>query len=314
MKRIIILLAIVILLLVAFFIPVTQQKTFLIRSSFFNVYKQLANAGNWEKWRPDLRKTYQSDSTKIAIKKDTGLFTINRNELHLQVKQTGGIFTVKEQDSDKNISYSYSIIPDKLANKTWITVTKNMNLLSYLVHGSGPASLSDTRAADLKNFMETDSLIYGFKIVKTRVPESNLIVIKKEVLAKNKFTEAAAQFATLKQYVAAHGLKQTQPVIAQFLPKGPDSAQVNVGLFIDKEIGLNKVVTFTRMPKGGPLYTAKFSGKFKDRGKAYAGLQQYFTDHLYQSAILPFETYLDNKLPTADTDKIKIQVNFTTYF
>jgi effector-binding domain-containing protein len=315
MRKIIFILLAAILLLVVFFIPITQQKVILIKSSFFNVYKQLANADKWKKWRPDLRKAYESDSTKIVIKKDTNSFMIDNAAIHLQVKSAGSEFTVNEQDSNRTIHYNYSVIPDKFPNKTWVTVVKHTNVFGYLTHGSGPAMFSDTHADDLKNFMETDSLIYGFKILKTRVPESNLIVIRKLVLAKDKFSEAAAMFATLQHYVATHGLKQTQPVIAQFLPKGTtDSAQVNVGLFIDREVGSDKVVTYTRMPKGGPLYAAKFTGKFNQRKEAYAGLQQYFTDHLYQSAILPFETYLDNKLPTSDTGKVTIQVNFTAYF
>jgi effector-binding domain-containing protein/Zn/Cd-binding protein ZinT len=315
MKKIIVLILAAVLLLIVFFIPVTQQKSLLIKSSFFNVYKQLTNADKWKNWRPDLRKAYESDSTKIVIKKDSSSFTIDNAAIHLQVKSAGSEFTVSEQDSNKTVNYSYSVIPDKFPNKTWITVFKHTNIFGYLTHGFGQVTFSDTHADDLKNFMETDSLIYGYKIYKTRVPESNLIVIRKEVLAKDKFSEAAAMFATLQHYVATHGLKQTQPVIAQFLPKGTtDSAQVNIGLFIDREIGSDKVVTFTRMPKGGPLYSAKFKGKFSERKKAYAGLQQYFTDHLYQSAILPFETYLDNKLPTSDTGKVNMQINFTSFF
>lgn len=315
MKKIIVLILAVVLLLIVFFIPVTHQKSILIKSSFFNVYKQLTNAGKWKNWRPDLRKAYESDSTKIVIKKDSNSFIIDNAAIHLHVKTAGSEFTINEQDSNKTVNYNYSVIPDKFPNKTWVTVFKHTSIFSYFIHGSGPATFSDTHADDLKNFMETDSLIYGYKIIKTRVPESNLIVIKKAVLATDKFSEAANMFATLQHYIATHGLKQTQPVIAQFSPKGAtDSAQVNVGLFIDREVGSDKVVTFTRMPKGGPLYSAEFTGKFNERKKAYAGLQQYFTDHLYQSAILPFETYLDNKLPTSDTGKVNIQVNFTAFF
>ena len=68
------------------------------------------------------------------------------------------------------------------------------------------------------------------------------------------------------------------------------------------------------MPKGGPLYAAKYTGSFNQRKKVYASLHQYFTDHSYQTAILPFESYLDDKLPTSDTDKVNIQLNFSSYF
>jgi hypothetical protein len=68
------------------------------------------------------------------------------------------------------------------------------------------------------------------------------------------------------------------------------------------------------MPKGGPLFAAKFSGRFSKRQKIYNALQQYFADRHHQPAILPFETYFDGKLPSSDTDKVNIQVNFTSYY
>lgn len=314
MKKIIVLISSVLILLAIYFIPVTQQKTILIKSSFFNVYNELAKPANWEKWRQDLNKVYLADSNKISIKKKPGMFTINYAGQELNVKWGGALFNINEHENDKSVAYSYLVEPDKVLDKTLITIYKNTNALSYLIRKFSPVSFSDTHIDDLKNFMETDSLYYGCKIFKTKVPENNLIVIRKVVLAKNKFTEAANSLATLRQYVKTNGIKQTQPVIAQFLPKGTDSAQVNVGLFINKQVSSDKVISFTRMPKGGPLYVAKFRGKFNDRQKAYAGLHQYFTEHLYQSVILPFETYIDDRLPVTDTDKINIQVNFTAYF
>ena len=117
----------------------------------------------------------------------------------------------------------------------------------------------------------------------------------------------------LQHYVTSTNTKQLYPVIAQYLAKGTDSTQVNVGLYIDKEVPSGNGIIFTRMPKGGPLYAAPFKGEFSKRGKAYEALKQYFADHAYQTAILPFETYFENKLPDSDADIVNIQVNFSTY-
>jgi effector-binding domain-containing protein len=141
-----------------------------------------------------------------------------------------------------------------------------------------------------------------------------LIEIQKEVISKDKFTEAAKMQATLQQYVKIHNIRKVQPMIAQFLPKGKDSTNINVGFYIDKEVNGENEVHFARMPKGGPLYSAKYNGAFNKRSKTYMALRQYFIDHLYQQAILPFESYLDDKLPTSDTSKVNIQVNFSTFF
>ncbi|HZX57093.1 MAG TPA: hypothetical protein VFE54_00140 [Mucilaginibacter sp.] len=316
MKRKIILAAIVLIILASLFIPVTQQKTVSIKASFLDVYGLLNSPGNWEKWRPDLRKIAAEDSGKIAVTKNNASFTIKYADREIDVKLADGLFYVNDGFDNKMLSYSYSITPivDNFTNKALVTVSKKTSALNYLVGILGQPAFGDTHVADLKNYMETDSLKYGYRIFKTKVPEANLIVIKHKVLAKDKFTEAAQMFAYLKHYVKMQNAKQMQPVIAQFMLKGRDSAQVNVGFFIDKPIKSDKDMVSTSMPKGGPLYSVRYSGGFDKRANAYTALQQYFGDHHLQSIILPFETYLNNKLPASDTDRVNIQVNRSSYF
>ena len=312
MKKKAILLLLLLLTLSLFFIPVTQQKDINVKGSFFNVYTSLSLPTQWEQWRSDLRHIAETDSSKISVQKGTNSFSLTSTEKTLNVKYSGNSFLVDDGLSGKSIEYEFAVVPKKDNNSTSVTVLRRTSLISYLL--AGGELLADTHISDLKIFMETDSLHYGYKIVKTKVPEDNLIEIKKKVLASDKFTSAAGMLASLHRFIAAHNTKQMQPVIAQFLPKGKDSMQVNVGIFIDKVVKPEKDIAFVTMPKGGPLYSAKFSGKFDKRGKVYESVHRYFADHGYQIAILPFETYLDNKLPVSDTSTVNIRVNFSAYF
>jgi effector-binding domain-containing protein len=314
MKKIVILLLLILVISAICFIHLTQQKTITIKGPFLKVYSQLVNADDWEKWRPDLRKIRLTDSNKIFVQKSSNSFLISHADLKLNVKLAGNSVNITEQNNSKINNYTYTLLPGKLLDKTIITVEKKTNIINYLIGKIKPASFSDTYIGDFKNFMETDSLYYGCRIFKTRVPGSNLIVITKAVLTKNKFAEASKMLYSLQQYVKTNNIKQIQPLIAQFTPIDKDSTQDKVGFFIDKEVKSVGDIYFVRMPKNGPIYASKFYGEFYKRRKIYTGLKQYFSDHLYELAILPFETYLDNKLPVSDTDKIKIQVNFCTFF
>ncbi len=315
MKKKVILLILILIIIALFFIPFHQQKTILIKSPFLNTYSLLANPAKWEKWRPDLRKAMIADSNKISVKKDTSSFLIKRENQELEVKYKGNAFEIDETSNGKNTSYRYSLIPvaDKFLNKTIIVVDDKSNGLNYLIGKFGGASFSGTHIDDFKNYMETDSLRYGFKIFKTGVPDSTLIVMQKEVFERDEFTEAAKIQATLEHYIKTNNIKQMQPVIAQFNQNIKDSVQVKVGFFINKEVKPGNGIAFNRMPTGGPLYAANFKGEFSKRGEAYEALKQYFTDNIHQLALLPFETYLDNKLPVNKNDTINIQVNFGTF-
>jgi effector-binding domain-containing protein len=255
-----------------------------------------------------------ADTNKFAVKKDSASFSLNYGQKKLEVKLRGYLFEIEDNWNNKSISYNYVIVPDKLPTKTFIAVNKKVSAINYLIGKFTRNSFEDTHVDDLKKFMETDSLLYGYNIFKTKVPDDYLIEIKRKVPSNNKFTGAANMVSVLQEYLKKHNAKKLQPLIAQFLPRGQDSTQVNVGFYIDRKVESENEVVFTQMPKGGPLYAAKYKGSFNQRNKVYASLHQYFTDHSYQSAILPFESYLDDKLPTSDTDMVNIQINFSSYF
>jgi len=315
MTRKVLLSALSAVIISAFFIPVSQQKSILIKSSFLNTYSFLNNPVKWEHWRPELRKTIETDSNKISVQTEKDAFRIKDENFEIKIKASGNFFDINERRDAKSINYTYALIPvdDKFLNKTIISSGQKISVISYLTGLAWPTVNSDNHLSELKNFMETDSLLYGFNIIKTAVPESNLIVMRKEVKNQDKFTEAGKMQSALREYVKVNHLKQVYPVIAQYLPNGADSTQVNVGFYIDKEVPSANGIIFTRMPKGGPLLAAAYKGQFSKRGKAYSALKQYFSNHAYQAALLPFETYLDNKLPGNDNDVINIEVNFPTF-
>jgi len=294
-------------------IPVNQQKTIRVKASFFNVYQQLAAAGNWAKWRTDLRRARLSDSSKILSTRNTNGFKISHGDLKLNVQVHGYTFVVDEENKKNEYNYSYTVLPGKYPNATSITVMQKTGILNYLLHLHAKKPFNETHINDLKSFMENPDLYYGYKIIKKRVTDTNIVVLRRAVLSKNKFIEAAKMLADLKHFLSLHHLTQTQPLMAQFFNKANDSSQVNIGLPVDRKIKTRYPISFMAMPPTGYLYTAKFSGKFIDRLKAYAAVKRYFNDREMPIPILPFETYLDNKLPATDSDKINIQINFTTF-
>jgi effector-binding domain-containing protein len=318
MKKKIIVLSLFVLVFAACFIPVTQQITVHVKAPFLNVFNQLSEPLNWEKWRPDLNKVFLTDSDKIAIKKDgPRFFQLKYQDRELNVRSTGYTFFIHDRWNNKISNYSYTVTPvyDKFLNKSSVTVDKKTYLFNYLLGKISSASFEDTHVNDLKNFMENDSLHYGCTIFRTKVSDTSLIVIKREVLEKDKFNEASKMLPLLQQYLKTHhDIKQTRPLIAQFLPKGKDSTEVKIGIFINKKVNSENEITYSRMPKGGTFYIGEYKGRFDKRGKVYAGMKEYFASHLYQLALIPFETYLDNKLPVSDTDSVNIQVVFPSYF
>jgi len=315
MKKKVLLLLLSAIIIATFFIPVTQQKSVIIKSSFLSTYSFLANPVKWEHWMPELRKIVDADSGKVLVQKGNNSFTIKGENIKLGVKEQGTVFDINEQAGNNSSNYIYSLLPvvDKFLNKTIVSVDQTVNPITYVIGKLWPSFNTDHHLSELKTFMETDSLFYGFNIFETGVPESNLIVAKQRVANNDRFTEAAKIRTTLQAYIKTNNLKQLQPLIAQFLPVGKDSTEVKIGFFIDKLVKSGDGIEYDRMPKGGLFYAARFRGKFNKRGKIYSAMREYFDDHTIHGPILPIETYLDNKLPANDSDSIRIQLNFPAF-
>jgi effector-binding domain-containing protein len=314
MKKKLILFSILFIVLATCFIPFTPQKVIVIKASFYNTYQQLAKADNWKRWRVDLRQIQSRDSTKILEKAVANGFKISFNDFELNVIPANGYsFNIIENNNGSILEYTYSVLPQKLQDETKIIVTEKINVLSYVLNGFSNRLSSKTHITDFKNFMENASLYYGYEIIKTKVIDTDIIVLRKVVLAKNKFTEAAKNLDILKRYIAANGLKQTHPLIAQFFPKYNDSLQLNIGIPVNKKASAKSPVYFMEMPKNGNIYTLKFHGRFTDRHKAYAAMRRYISDRQIQMPTLPFEAYPNNRLPVNDTDYVNIQINFPSF-
>ncbi|MDB4901837.1 MAG: hypothetical protein JWQ63_1118 [Mucilaginibacter sp.] len=314
MKKIVVSLLLIVILFVICFIPFTEQKTIIIKASFYNVYQQLVKPGNWKKWRKDLQQIQGVDSTKISEKKSPNGFKISYDNLKIDVNPVDGYsFKINEINKNKTFEYSYTVVPEKQQDETIIILKQRTSALNYILNKINGKPFSQTHINDFKNFMESVSLYYGYEIVKSKVIDTDIIVLRKTVLAKNKFKEASKSISVLKSYINSKGLKQTQPFIAQFFTKYNDSIQLNIGIPVNRKILAEKPIDFMEMPNTGKIYTIKFHGKFMDRSKVYSAAQQYFNDKHITIPILPFETYLDNKVPENDTDQVNIQINFPTF-
>ena len=204
-------------------------------------------------------------------------------------------------------------MPQKFTDSTEIITSEKTTILGSIINKFKEKSEPFEHIKEFKLYMETPSLYYGFNIVKKRVTDTNIIVLKKLVLTKDKFTEAKKSFEKLKLYLVKNHLKQTQPLMAQYIAKANDSIEVNIGIPIDKVAKSTNEIHFLRMPNTGSLYILNFSGKFKDRIKAYSSVKNYFDDKHLTMPILPFEIYLNNKLPTSENDTINIELRCSTY-
>lgn len=313
MKKKVIISLLVLVVLLLCFIPFRQQKTVKINTQYFITFQQLVKPENWKNWQPDLYKAWKKNPSQVHLIKHGWAFQILAPGMIFNIDNAEGFaFTIDKKIDGKNSIYTCIVLPNNLNRTTLITVVKNSSLIKWLyTFLSGNRNTSDIDY--LKNYLEDARLYYGFDIRKTTVTDSNVVVIKKVVAAKNKIIEIAGIRSDLQKFIKKHRLKEVQPVIADIRKAGQDSLRIMIGIPVDKQTVSEGHVVFMHLPSHGRMLTGLFTGRYKDREKLYQAMRSYVTDHSLATPEDPYEKYLDNKIPVSDTSFVHLLVNYPIY-
>jgi effector-binding domain-containing protein len=313
MKKNVIISLLVLVVLVIFFFPYKQQKTVHIHANYFIAFQQLQKPENWKNWQPNLYNAWKKDSSQVKITKKSKGFSFEAPGIAFNVNTAEGFaFKVDKKNGGKNSTYTYVAIPDNHDGSALILVIKRSNLFES-VYNFFSKNLNKSDILYLKNYLEDARLYYGFDIKSTTVTDSNIVVIKKVVAAKNKLNEIAQIQLALKDFIQKHQLKAVQPVIADIRDATADSVRIMIGIPVDKQTVSAGKVKFMHIPEHGKMLTGTYTGKYSGRQRLYVAMKSYLTDHNLATPEDPYEKYLDNKIPVNDTSVVRLQVNFPIY-
>lgn len=309
MKKSVLLFLLLIVLIAALIIPFNEQVTIKINASYFNCYQQLFTPGNWKKWQPDLNKAYSTDPSAYKEIPTVKGFEISTPGVYFSVKQQDSYnLLVKRISNNKELNYSFTIIPDSKGLTTTMVVTSGINGLTYLMKLFKDDDLKNTGINSFKNYMEDVRLYYGFLIKREQTPGKMVAAERKTFLKDDLYQQIGQIHHKLYDFVLQNNLKVIYPLQLQYVSHKGDSLQTIVGLPVNKKINiLNNSVEYMNMPRG-KILVGYFKGTYKDREKLYNAMQVYMNDNYIHPMIAPFEVFKSNKLPAGDSTIVDMQV------
>jgi len=297
-KRIVVPVVLSVVLMICF-IPIKSTVTIQINAPYFNVYKQFAAPGKWLKWQPALR-SYTGNKLKIDSNK-TG-FSILAPSFAYRVKRTG--ISEFEITGNKSSDSNYAFIPDDKTNKTTAIVTRTTNAFGYAWYLL-TKNLRDSPIADLKRFMEAPLLYYGF-IIKKELTHEKLLAVKRGTFSRNDiYRNSKVIQAELNNFSLHNKLKVSDLLQLQYVSRKGDSTEIMLGLPVNDKIKAD--VEYMNMPQG-KILVGYFKGKYKNRDKLYTAMRTYMNDNYIHPMIQPFERFQEDKLPSADSTTVDMQV------
>lgn len=291
------------ILIAAGFIPVTKTINFPINASFFNVYNQLSSPKNWLNWQPELKAV--SNQNDIKTDSSGANFTIKAPSISFKIFKGGlGNFIIEQNQSKK---YRYVLIPDEKSGKTVVAASETMSIWQYLLTFIAGDAVDRTPLGNLKTYMETPSLYYGFNIQKQLTAEK-LIAVEKASITRTSFKQQSNRMLrALNDFIVKNNLKIMSPLQLQYVSEKPDSLQVMMGFPVNKKVVEASDIQYMKMPKG-KIVVGHFDGIYKNKKRLYDAMRRYMGDNYMQPMILPFEVFQNNQLPQSDTAKVEMQL------
>ena len=302
------LIAIVILLLItalAFF-PVTVTHTETIASNFDNTYRHLNNLDEWQKWDPQLIKIYGNGCKKKinGKRKKQGIIFSNADDSISVNKLTPLSYYVNGLVNNKLVSYNLIIIPSSSNNSLQVKAIEKVKLFNYLFPNTGSSEGQSTLIA-LKKFLEDTRNVYGFSIKTEKVTDTVFAVYECATDSANLFTTLNKNFKLIDNYIQQHQLeKKGFYSVSYSATQG--SLHLILGIPVNEFAEATGHVHCVNIPKGKML-TGFYEGKFLNKHIIYTAFARYATDHYLENVGAPFESYIDNKLPSSDTAIVKFK-------
>jgi effector-binding domain-containing protein len=311
MKRILIILLLISAVIVIYFIPITQDQNVLIKTNFDNALSSLNKPDNWKKWNSSIKNLHSKNEDQLSFASDSSFHHFkfaNKKDSIIIETRNDLFYDVREYKNDNFSSYALEIIPSLNAtNSITIRVIEKTPLLFYIFPFLNPDQ-GEKAAMDLKNYLEDVKAFYGYdmkieKVVDT-VFATEMITISKNDL----FKTLPAEFEKIRSFIKRYSLTQTNFASVSYIPKR-DSIELILGIPVNKFVKTNSKIDCVNIPKGRML-TAIYEGKFGNRQDIYQAFKKYTKDKLLENVGAPFESYVNDRLPSSDSSIVKFKLYY----
>lgn len=155
----------------------------------------------------------------------------------------------------------------------------------------------------LKNYLEKEENIYGFKVKRVRVIDSVLISTRSlfDHYPNNKEIDIMVQ--KLKNYIKIeNAIEKNYPMLNVYKP-GPDNYEAMIAIATDRTLPATTDFTPKHVLKGGKLLEAEIKGGPYALEKAFEEFEKYRMDFQLLSPAIPYQLMITDRAKEADTTK-----------
>lgn len=263
--------------------------------------RYLVNDSNWVKWWP------QNASLPLTSQTQANGFSYN-HYIFLPNQRMFDAIGVRIDTDELTINSRIILIPKHIdsVNIQWVLEYKTGNNPFTRVNRYRQAeklrSHLNIILAQLKMFLEKPENVYGIIVKKTIVKDTLLISTKKVFTAQPSTQEIYSLITKLKTHIQQQGARETGYPMLNIQQKYGGYFETMVAIPVNKELKeKNEIVVKTLVQ--GNILVAEASGGEHTVSNAFSQMENYLTDHHYESPAIPFYSLVTNRLSETDTTK-----------
>ena len=273
------------------FIPSTIRISSLSESSkdIKPAYRYLVNGENWPKWWPGMKPFQYNDMSFHITKKK-----LNSFEIQLLYKKDTIITTLEmiPLNSDSTAyTWSCKIESSKNPFKRWMQYFNATQIKKSL----------DFLTGSLKNYLENDENIYGFKVQKIKVIDSVLISTRSTFDHYPGTEEIGKIVQLLKDYIQKEKAIEKNYPMLNVHQLSTDKYEAMVAIATERLLPATSDFAPKLILKGGNILEAGFKGGPYAIKKGFEEFENYKDDKKFVSPAIPYQLMITDRAKEKDT-------------
>jgi len=300
-KKIIIIAGLIILIIIFSLVPFNNKQKVVIKSSLYDVAKQINDLNNWRKWNPDLK----NDSIKIS-----GGFNSNQSAnitstYSYSLHHLNPLAVLLKRNNKGSLTSSLIEIASVNDTATGVIWNEKITIAELIKRNIITHYSRQTNLDNLKKLMEDPNKKYGFDIRLVPVKDTLILTAETELMDNTSTHIVAYLYNTLQAFIKKNNLPAEKNY---FYTTQLSNNKIAVGITVYKTLNDSGNIKFLQLPGNGRLVEGNYSGKIADKKSIYSAINNFMLDQHLKQVAQPLEQYnvADTILQPGSNINIKI--------
>lgn len=287
-----------------------QRENVIIHQPIDRVAPLLTHIDEWAKWHSDFRnQKTNSIPTKSGKEQQMKLDNVT---YVLRVISPVKVYAFKVQ-SDDTTEAILNAVPYKDGSYTYVEYTNLQSGFSWLKDWFSNNN-TEGLLLDLQSFAEDESRHYGFLIRTVKVTDT-LMLTTGIVTAKDSILKAIGILHNkLISYCKQNTLLPKSYYYTSTVLLTDSRAQVSVGVPVpEQRATVVSGFEFLKLPATGRLVAGDYKGRYNDKQRLYAAMDEYVQDKHMKKVAQPLEQYQDSDVFLSDSAAITMRLYYPIF-